>query len=211
MLINYKLQSGYSYGYGFVNFVLEEDAVTAQEEMNGFEVENKKIKVSFARPPSDDIKDTNLYITNLPRKVLFRHLKYIYIKNIHIQESFGITGEMSEDEVVEIFRPYGSIIQKKLLRDKYTNLPRGVAFIRYEKREQAARAIIELNNYVPKNHSEPISIRLAQDHGKQRSVYLAGFQAGLVVPRSRPQSDSYGKWRQERSSRSRSHSLYSRR
>lgn len=119
----------------------------------------KKVKVSFARPPSDDIKYTNLYITNLPRNI-------------------------SEDELISIFKPFGPIIQRKLLRDKYTNLPRGVAFIRYERRAQASTAIMQLNDTIPQGCREPIRIRLAEDHGKQKAAYLAGFQAGMVVPRA---------------------------
>lgn len=145
--------------------------------MNGFQVATKKIKVAFARPPSDDIKHTNLYITNLPR-------------------------DITEDELVSIFQPFGPIIQRKLLKDKYTNLPRGVAFIRYEKRDQASTAIMQLNNSIPKGCTEPLKIRLAEDHGKQKAAYLAGFQAGMVVPRA--QDSSGGKWRSKKS-RSRRH------
>lgn len=83
----------------------EEDGIRARCEMNGSQVENKRIKVSFARPPSDDIKDTNLYVTNLPRN-------------------------MTEENLFALFAPFGEIVQKKLLVDRHTNLPRGVAFIR---------------------------------------------------------------------------------
>ncbi|CAL8099657.1 unnamed protein product [Orchesella dallaii] len=149
--------TGYSYGFGFVNFVNEEDGIRARAEMNGAQVENKRIKVSFARPPSDDIKDTNLYVTNLPRS-------------------------MTEEHLFALFAPFGEIVQRKLLVDRYTNLPRGVAFIRFERRDQAAAAINALNNYVPDGAEEPIRIRLAEDHGKQKAAYLAGFRAGMGLP-----------------------------
>lgn len=60
-------QTGYSYGFGFVNFSRQEDATKAINQLNGLEVQNKRLKVSYARPSGEDIKDTNLYITNLPR------------------------------------------------------------------------------------------------------------------------------------------------
>lgn len=53
---------------------------------------------------------------------------------------------------------------------------------RYERRDQAAAAINALNNYVPQGAAEPIRIRLAEDHGKQKAAYLAGFRAGLALP-----------------------------
>jgi protein sex-lethal len=62
-------QTGYSYGFGFVNYTSEDDALRAITTLNGLQVQNKRIKVSYARPSSEDIKDTNLYITNLPRLI----------------------------------------------------------------------------------------------------------------------------------------------
>jgi len=161
------LKTGYSFGFGFVNFVNEEDATAARNTLNGFRVGTKRMKVSFARPPSEAIKHTNLYITNLPR-------------------------HMTEKNLMEIFKPFGAIIQSKLLRDKYTNLPRGVAFIRYEKRFQASAAMTGLNNTIPDGCTEKIRIRLAQDHGKQKAAYLAGFEAGRSQQLDRLQRKAAG-------------------
>lgn len=52
------------------------------------------------------MKDTNLYITNLP-------------KDITLQQ------------IDNLFKEFGEIVQKTLLNDKYTGMPRGVAFVRY--------------------------------------------------------------------------------
>lgn len=54
-------------GYGFVKFLHEKDAIRAIAEKNGLQLGKKRIKVSAARPPSDDIKNCKLYVTNLPR------------------------------------------------------------------------------------------------------------------------------------------------
>lgn len=69
ILIFHYLQTGYSFGFGFVNYSREEDAAKAIAQLNGLQVQNKKLKVSYARPSGDDIKETNLYVTNLPRYV----------------------------------------------------------------------------------------------------------------------------------------------
>jgi len=61
------VQTGYSYGFGFVNYAKAEDAATAISTLNGLQVQNKRLKVSFARPSGEEIKETNLYVTNLPR------------------------------------------------------------------------------------------------------------------------------------------------
>jgi len=89
-----------------VNFKRERAAIEAQRIMNKRHIGTKRLKVSFARAPSDDIKDTNLYVTNLPR-------------------------EYKDEDVHVLFSPYGDIVQRNLLRDKITNLPRGVAFVRF--------------------------------------------------------------------------------
>lgn len=53
------------------------------------------------------MKDTNLYITNLPKDITLHQIE-------------------------NIFKTYGDIVQKTLLNDKYTGMPRGVAFVRYD-------------------------------------------------------------------------------
>ena len=45
-----------SLGYGFVNYRLPEDAQKAVNQLNGRAIQNKLIKVSFARPSSQHIK-----------------------------------------------------------------------------------------------------------------------------------------------------------
>lgn len=57
-----------SLGYGFVKFIREEDAIAAIESKNGFLMGHKKLKVSLARPPSTEIRNCKLYITNLPKE-----------------------------------------------------------------------------------------------------------------------------------------------
>lgn len=44
-----------------------EDAAKAILQLNNLPVQHKRIKVSYARPPGEDIKETNLYIQNIPR------------------------------------------------------------------------------------------------------------------------------------------------
>ena len=85
--------TGYSYGFGFVDFETHEEALKAIEELNGHEMEGKKIKVAFARPAGQDIKQANLYIKNVPA-------------------SWG------QDEVRKIFEPHGDIIQVRVLGDR---------------------------------------------------------------------------------------------
>lgn len=88
-----------------------------------------------------------------------------------------------------------------LLKDKITGMPRGVAFVRYalslflhlqfvrvtvvtlllyrfDKREEAMAAIEGLNGTIPHGRANPISVKIAEEHGKQKAAYFAGWEAG---------------------------------
>ncbi|XP_073948031.1 protein sex-lethal-like isoform X3 [Choristoneura fumiferana] len=147
-------KTGYSYGFGFVNFTREEDAARAIDTFNGYQLRNKRLKVSYARPSGEEIKETNLYVTNLPRAI-------------------------TEDQLETIFGKYGRIVQKHILRDKSNGTPRGVAFVRFDKREEAQEAIAALNNVIPEGGTEPLSVKVAEEHGKQKAAYYAGWAAGF--------------------------------
>ena len=56
-----------SLGYGFVKFQREEDADIAIRSKNGLMIGHKKLKVSLARPPSEDIRNCKIYATNLTK------------------------------------------------------------------------------------------------------------------------------------------------
>jgi hypothetical protein len=79
--------TGYSYGYGFVDYYRTDDAAkgkwrcfigsfyersfySAIEALNQTKMEHKTIKVSYARPKCEETRGTNLYIRNLPGKQL---------------------------------------------------------------------------------------------------------------------------------------------
>lgn len=147
-------KTGYSFGYGFVDYKTESDSEDAIQKLNGFYVRNKRLKVSYARPGGQSIKDTNLYVINLSRNI-------------------------NDDMLDRIFSPYGLIVQRNILRDKLTGRPRGVAFVRYNKREEAQEAIKALNNTVPEGGSQPIWVRLAEEHGKAKAAqFMAQIGGG---------------------------------
>lgn len=137
-------KTGYSFGYGFVDFASEADSQRAIKTLNGVQVRNKRLKVSLARPGGEQIKDTNLYVTNLPRTI-------------------------TEEQLDVIFGKYGQIVQKNILRDKLTGKPRGVAFVRFNKREEAQEAISNLSNVIPEGGSQPLTVRIAEEHGKAKA------------------------------------------
>ncbi|KAK4312733.1 hypothetical protein Pmani_015853 [Petrolisthes manimaculis] len=146
-------QTGYSFGFGFVEYQKPEDAAKAILQLNNLPVQHKRIKVSYARPPGEDIKETNLYIQNIPRSYTL-------------------------DQLEELFAVFGQIVQKNLLKDKVTGLPRGVGFVRFDKKCQAEAAITGMNGVVPEGGTEPLVVKVAEEHGKMKAAYYAGYHAG---------------------------------
>ncbi|KAK5638173.1 hypothetical protein RI129_012468 [Pyrocoelia pectoralis] len=146
-------RTGYSYGFGFVKYSNPEDAARAIEILNGFKLRNKRLKVSYSRPPGQDMKYSNLYVTNLPKNV-------------------------TEEDMDNLFGEFGEIIQRTVLKDKITGMPRGVGFVRFSKTEEAQSAISALNGKQLDNALLPLSIRVAEDHGKQKAHFLEHMTYG---------------------------------
>ncbi|XP_065350559.1 ELAV-like protein 3 isoform X9 [Cloeon dipterum] len=143
--------TGQSLGYGFVNYHRPEDAEKAINTLNGLRLQNKTIKVSYARPSSEAIKGANLYVSGLPKN-------------------------MTQQDLENLFSPYGRIITSRILcdnitvrqfvggaEDKLPCLSKGVGFIRFDQRVEAERAIQELNGTIPKGSTEPITVKFANN------------------------------------------------
>ncbi|XP_034934006.1 ELAV-like protein 1 isoform X1 [Chelonus insularis] len=151
MLSPGQFSFGQSLGYGFVNYHRPEDAERAINTLNGLRLQNKTIKVSYARPSSEAIKGANLYVSGLPKN-------------------------MTQQDLENLFSPFGRIITSRILCDNMSvrqyvtgggdNLPglsKGVGFIRFDQRVEAERAIQELNGTIPKGSTEPITVKFANN------------------------------------------------
>lgn len=56
---------------------------------------------------------------------------------------------------------------------------------RFDKREEAQEAIARLHGTIPDGGSEPLSVKIAEEHGKQKAAYYAGWQAGYNQSRGK--------------------------
>ena len=136
---------GYSFGYGFVEYVNEEDARKAIDTFNGYQIEHKRLKVALARPNCDETKNTNLYIRNIP-------ISY------------------DEQLIHDLFSQYGEVVQVRLLRDQTTAFSRRIGFVIMSTKQMAQLAIQHLDNTVPPNGgTEPIYVKYADEEGKKRN------------------------------------------
>nr|AWC67556.1 ELAV-LacZ fusion [Drosophila melanogaster] len=146
---------GQSLGYGFVNYVRPQDAEQAVNVLNGLRLQNKTIKVSFARPSSDAIKGANLYVSGLPKT-------------------------MTQQELEAIFAPFGAIITSRILQNAGNDTQtKGVGFIRFDKREEATRAIIALNGTTPSSCTDPIVVKFSNTPGSTSKIIQPQLPAFL--------------------------------
>ncbi|XP_037047911.1 ELAV-like protein 3 isoform X2 [Bradysia coprophila] len=148
--------TGQSLGYGFVNYQRAEDADKAVSTFNGLRLQNKTIKVSFARPSSDAIKGANLYVS-------------------------GLSKSMTQQDLENLFTPFGQIITSRILCDNIT----GVGFIRFDQRAEAERAIQSLNGTTPKGATEPITVKFANNPSSNLNKALPPLAAYLTPQSNR--------------------------
>uniref|UniRef100_F6R2J6 RRM domain-containing protein n=1 Tax=Ciona intestinalis TaxID=7719 RepID=F6R2J6_CIOIN len=145
-------QSGYSFGYGFVDYVKPEDADKAIQQLNGHPIQHKTIKVAFSKPAGADSKNINLYVA-------------------------GLNPDTSEESLKQRFSSYGTIIQTRVLKDKNTNLCSGIGFVLFNTKDEAMAAIKALNGAVFSQAStSPLVVKFAKtDH------QIAGFICLLLA------------------------------
>ncbi|CAI9738222.1 ELAV 1 [Octopus vulgaris] len=130
--------TGYSYGFGFVDYEHPEDAARAVQTLNGLHIENKRIKVALARPSGLGVKGANVYVSHLPN-------------------------HYAQSDLVKLFEPYGIIIRSRIMTHPNTNQSKGVGFVLYDQKKMAEAAIADLNQTIPPGGSEPIIVKFANE------------------------------------------------
>ncbi|RWS25084.1 ELAV-like protein 4 [Leptotrombidium deliense] len=84
---------------------------------------------------------------------------------------------MTQQELEQLFAPYGRIITSRILCDNATDgqkccttsaattagLSKGVGFVRFDQRIEAERAIKHLHNTIPDGATEPITVKFANN------------------------------------------------
>jgi len=145
--------TGYSFGYGFVNYLKAEDAERAISELNGHQIQNKRLKVAPCRrgEGADEIKNANLYIANLPKS-------------------------MAEDELRILFEQHGEVIRTKILVDDAGD-SKGCGFILFSKTSEADAAIKGLHGQVLEGAPNPLTVKRAKEDQKQHQQQM-GIMGG---------------------------------
>lgn len=137
--------TGYSYGFGFVDYENADDANRAVQTLNGLHIENKRIKVALARPSGLGVKGANVYVSHLPN-------------------------HYTQSDLMKLFEPYGIIIRSRIMTHPNTNQSKGVGFVLYDQKKMAEAAIADLNQTMPPGGNEPIIVKFANETPTAKKV-----------------------------------------
>jgi ELAV like protein 2/3/4 len=115
----------------------------------------------------------------------------------------GLPKHMNQHDLEAMFSPFGRIISSRILHDNSANaavgtgddavqgLSRGVAFIRFDQRVEAERAIQELNGSFPAGAAGPITVKCANNPSSNKT--LAPLSAYLAPAAARRLAGPAGK------------------
>eukprot|EP01103_Thecamoeba_quadrilineata_P016409 TRINITY_DN547_c0_g1_i1.p1 TRINITY_DN547_c0_g1~~TRINITY_DN547_c0_g1_i1.p1 ORF type:complete len:279 (-),score=28.57 TRINITY_DN547_c0_g1_i1:429-1265(-) len=175
------LTTGQSRCFGFVKFRTSEQAQFAANAMNGHKLKNKTLVVKPANA-------TNQSSVGTPSN-------NVYIK--------GIPQVMTTEQLQNLFSPYGTITECKILLDPVSHFSRGMGFVRFNSPPEADNAIKALNNYVLAGTVKPIIVKYAdteEERKERRSRQLKrrqlryspyGMAPPIYPPAAVPQFLSY--------------------
>ena len=100
---------------------------------------------------------------------------------------------ITEDDFKEAFEPYGDIEEIWVLKDKVTNEPKGVTYIKFSKTSEAALAMEEMNGRCIGTHPRPLKVLIAhsRDQGSRREMNEDERLVRLfvVVPKAMGEND----------------------
>lgn len=116
-------KTGESSGYGFVDFMFEEEAERALQALNGKKIYNKEIKVNWASHATikeDTSNHHNVFVGDL-------------------------SAEITDEMLHKAFGAFGSISDARVMWDQNTGRSRGYGFVSFRDRGDAERAISEMN------------------------------------------------------------------
>lgn len=100
---------------------------------------------------------------------------------------------ITEDEFKEAFEPYGIIEEIWVLKDRVTNEPKGVTYVKFSKTSEAALAMEEMNGRCIGSHPRPLKVLIAhsRDQGSRREMNEEErlLRLFVVVPKSMGESE----------------------
>ncbi|XP_006890018.1 PREDICTED: polyadenylate-binding protein 1-A-like [Elephantulus edwardii] len=153
-------ESGKSKGFGFVNFEKHEDAQKAIDEMNGKELNGKKIYVSRAKRKVERQMELKRKYEKMKQDRFLKNQQVnLYVKNLD--------GSIDDKRLRKVFSPYGTITSAKVMMEGSRS--KGFGFVCFSSPEEATKAVIEMNGRTVA--TKPLYVALAQSK-EDRQAHL---------------------------------------
>lgn len=140
--------TGETLSYGFVCFKDEKSAAKAITEVDGMVIDDKTLKVKYAKPDNPDEKHNNVYIAGLPSWV-------------------------TENILTTLFTSFGKVISLKILANP-NGTSRGAAMVRFSTHSEAIDAIEEMDQRVLPEARGPLRVELALSRASKQERNSAG-------------------------------------
>lgn len=134
--------TGFSYGFGFVEYQTDSDAARAVKVFDGLPMYGKRIRVQHANKNDEEPMAYNIYVKNIP-------------------------STYTETDLDKLFEPFGKIVTSKVLIDLQTGQSRNVGFVLFETKSEADRAIAEMNGKMPSGFTTALYVKYADDATKK--------------------------------------------
>ncbi len=140
---------GNTKGFGFVSFYKIDDSLKAKNELDGKEIEGKKIKVNFLeRGRIREIKKNNIYVKEIPKQ------------------------NFDNKDLENLFSKFGEIKSAIVLKDE-KNESKGFGFVCFNKAEDAEKALKEMNDKkIFENQEKNLYVSFAMKKGERREALL---------------------------------------
>ena len=78
----------------------------------------------------------------------------------------GITDEISEDDLIKTFSVYGEVVYSKIIKNKFTQKVKGIAFVKFKERKSAFYAMNENGKIFCKGYSLKIKYNIKSQENK---------------------------------------------
>lgn len=151
-------KDGQSRGFGFCNFKNHEDAKKAVDELNGIEIEGKKVYVGRAQKKDERREELRKLYEQKYQGV------NLYIKNLE--------DGVDDKKLEEMFSKFGKITSAKVMTDESNN-SKGFGFVCFSTPEEATKALTEMNGRMV--GSKPLYVSLAQRKDVRRAQLEAQY------------------------------------
>jgi len=122
--------NGNSAGYGFIDYFDHHTAAIALQQFNGKTIYGFELKVNWAFANTRTEEST----------VLSKNHYHIFVGDL--------SPDIDDKTLYNAFAPFGSISDARVMWDQNTGRSRGYGFVAYKRKEDAQRALTEMNGEV---------------------------------------------------------------